>query len=148
MKFEPMPGAADASSTPLGQRREVQAMAKQLDVHSIDADGQRWPLRTLTKPLATYETAAGLGFLIGWVGDAGSDPEMLMLFEPRKVGQTLKWFYVPLRMTDHELFVQKQGQTLWEAVRTDQETAYYNADRTYFRAQGKTVQLQPPQTNP
>ncbi len=142
IEFKPVPNSPPANKSPTRQKLELRKIAQQFDIHSIDPEGARWPLRVLATPLAMYQTATGLGALVAWVGDAGSDPELMMLLEPRLDSAELHWHYAPIRMSDHELFVTKDQQSIWESVRTPDDTGFHDAQDLYFRYPDKFVPLE------
>ncbi len=140
IRFDAIP-SAQAATTSMRQKLELRTIVSQFVIHSLDPNGQEWPLRVLTKPLCTYETHEGIGALIGWVGDAGNDPEFMMLLEVRTLSGMKTWCYAPIRMTDHELFVKKDGNTIWESRRSASDTSTHDSQNLYFRFRDKIVQL-------
>lgn len=142
IRFRPVDSTTPPSSIATRQKLESRRVAKGFDIHSVDSMGQRWPLRMLGAPLSTYECEQGLGVLFAWVGDAGTDPELLMLIEPRLASEKPSWHFAPIRMTDHELFVRRNQQTVWQSIRSEKDTSFYDEPHLYFRFPDKTVELE------
>jgi len=141
VEFLSIPKATAPSDIAAVQKREMKAAAAKFDIHSIDQQNQRWQLRVLSAPLYNYQTQNGQAALIGWVGDAGNDPELMMLLEIRGSKGAKAWHYCPVRMTDHQLFVELDGDRVWQSVRSDTDTIFNDSDHRYFRFVDRIVQM-------
>ena len=141
IKFVPVPKAVPPSDSPLRQKLEIKMLSSKFDVHSLDQENQRWPLRVLSAPLCGYETEFGQGAIVGWVGDAGNDPELMMLFEVRESQGQKGWHYSPIRMTDHQLFVELNAVSVWQSVRSPTNTIFSDSEHCYFRFIDKIATL-------
>lgn len=144
IRFDAIPSAQAPAATLVRQKLEVRTVVSKFVIYSHDPNGQEWPLRVLPKPLCSYETDEGIGALIGWVGDAGTDPEFMMLLEVRTMSGVKTWCYAPIRMTDHELFVQKDDKVIWESRRSATDTSTHDSQNLYFRFRDKIVPFRSP----
>ena len=71
-------------------RRLVQtrSLAREFSGHTIDVNKERWELRLLSQPLFRYEKPEGDvidGALFAFVTSAGTDPEVVLALEARKI---------------------------------------------------------------
>ena len=77
----------------------------------------RWELRLLSKPLLRYaDEKANLldGAMFAWAH--GTDPEVFLLLEARKVKDEYIWHYALAPMTGYALKVQLDGKEVWEVA--------------------------------
>lgn len=143
IKFRKIEGAPPVS--PLAARRtlQIRQIARSFDANTVDREGQRWPLRMLSSPVLRYRKKQENGYggaLLSMLGDAGSDPELILMIEARVDAQgTANWYFAPVRMTDHESFLKFKGQLVWESVRTSTDTHMQSSDGTYQRFYDQTV---------
>lgn len=136
-------GAPPASLVASRQTLQIRQLARRFEAHTIDRDGQRWPLRMLSSPLLRYgseQSGEPGGALLAMVGDAGSDPELILMMEARKGADgTDAWYFAPIRMTDHETYLNYAGSPVWKSVRTKTDTHFASSDGTYQRFYDVTV---------
>ena len=62
---------------------------------------------------------------------AGTDPEVVLALEARKIEGGSAWFYRAVRFSDSNLYVQHKGKEVWTSIRDDQNQLHFNPDHTY-----------------
>lgn len=144
---EGAPPVADSSAKRVVQMR---ALARSFAAEKRKEDGQTWELRLLPTPLWQYapESAEVVeGALFAMVSSEGTDPEVLLLIEarhPANDDKTWAWHTAPLRFSDKDLIVKRNGKPVWSSLddaahRAEIKNAYtliQVPDKTYmcFRA--------------
>lgn len=108
--------------------RQIRTLAREFSAHSLSpyADKSRWELRMLPQPLYRYDagdkgdgaTNADVldGALFAFVSTAGTDPELLLVIEARRVSGEWRWEFGGGRFSDNSLFLEHGGKTVWEYV--------------------------------
>jgi hypothetical protein len=112
------PPVATAGARLLQMRR----LAQEFNGYSVDRDRKRWELRLLPTPLYRYPVAkTGVvdGALFALMSSAGTDPEVLLLIEARKVDGKMRWEYACGRFSDWELHVQRKEKEVYTSVPSD-----------------------------
>ncbi len=148
----PIPGVDDSAHSMARFNLVLRHVATRFSGHTIDMNGERWPLRLLPKPLIVYpvrhENSVGFGAIMGMMGDVGSDLECGLVIEaasdqsdsPRP---STDWRFAPIRMTDQEAFLFFNDQPIWQSVRTETDTRFFDTPQVYFRFQDRTIKLDP-----
>ena len=138
IKLQPLKSAAAPDSSPTRRLVQMRSLAREFSGHTIDVNKERWELRLLSQPLYRYEKPEGDvldGALFGFVTSAGTDPEVVLALEARKVeGGKVEggaWFYRAVRFSDSNLYVQHKGKEVWTSIRDDQNQLHFNPDHTY-----------------
>lgn len=124
--------APEPAGTPAGRRAQLNAIAREFSAES-HLGGPPVRLRLLPRPLYRYETKDADGALYAYVTDAGTDPEILLLVEAHKDGDTGKprWFFSGARFSDWALRLKHKGKEVWTSSRaaigtfTNDETHRY-----------------------
>ena len=130
ISLRPLPDAPPVEASPAKRLLTMRNLGRQFGGYTIDWRKQRWELRLLPQPLYRYEKPPEDivdGALLALVTDAGTDPEVLLLLEARKESG---WHYAVMRFSDSSVYVQRDGQEIFKAVR-GVEPERYNADHTY-----------------
>ena len=130
----PIPDAPPPADTPLARIRQMRNLAREFAGHSISYRPKetKWELRMLTQPLYRYEAKGGDvldGAVFTFVSEAGTDPELIVLIEARKVGEHHVWHFAPARFSDHTLVLKHRDREVWTFV---------NEDRSPFFGGGPT----------
>lgn len=136
-------GAPDSS--PSKRLLQMKTLAREFTAHSVDYNQERWQLRLLTQPLYRYEEPQDDvldGALFAFVTSAGTDPEVILALEARKLADGPAWFYRAIRFSDSSLYVQHGGKEVWSTVRDD-KTLHYNSDHTYRLIRDRYVEELP-----
>lgn len=137
-----LPGAAKPEASPARRLIQMRSFSRDFTAHSIDFRKERWELRLLSQPLYRYEKPEGDvidGALFAFVTSAGTDPEVVLVLEARKTGDTTAWYYRTIRFSDSDLFVQHQGKEVWTSVRDDRNQLHFNPDHTYRLLRDKSI---------
>jgi hypothetical protein len=111
---KPVPGAPVPAEVPAQRRRQMLELAKDFTGRQTDRKGVERDMRLLTQPIYRYEGALPPvidGALFSFV--QGTDPEVLLLIEARRVGEQTEWQYSLSRMTSIELKVSHRGKVVW-----------------------------------
>lgn len=134
-RFYPFPDTPPVA--PGNARRQLQArqLARTFEAHTIDREGKRWELRLLGKELMQYEGPDRVGALFAMLGDAGADPELLLLVEAQRNENQWQWRYSPVRMTDQEIYLRIGTTEVWKSEHDEKNTRFHNAESTYDRFQ-------------
>lgn len=114
VEMKPIPDAPPPADSAVKRLAQMRAIVQDFEA-SDDFEGKsRWELRLLTKPLHRYG-AANSDLLDGalFVFAHGTDPEVFLLLEARKSGETYQWHFGLAPMTAYALKATHKGQTLW-----------------------------------
>jgi hypothetical protein len=149
---KPLPGVKGDPTSLAAFRIRSRHVARRFSGHCVDTEGQRWELRMLPKPLLVYPieppNGQGFGAIVGMMGDVGSDLESGLIIEavqPIEQGgraTDTRWSFAPIRMTDMETHLLFDDQPIWDSVRTETDTSFFDTPHVYFRFQDKTVPLE------
>jgi len=134
IKLEPLKEAAAPDSSPTRRLVQMRSLAREFSGHTIDVNKERWELRLLSQPLFRYEKPEGDvidGALFAFVTSAGTDPEVVLALEARKMEGSSAWFYRAVRFSDSNLYVQHKGKEVWTSIRDDQNQLHFDPDHTY-----------------
>jgi hypothetical protein len=134
IKFEPFKGIAAPDAAPGRRLAQMRSLAREFSGHTIDVNKERWELRLLSQPLFRYEKPEGEvidGALFAFVTSAGTDPEVVLAIEARKIEGGSAWFYRAVRFSDSNLYVAHNGKEVWTSIRDDQNQLHFNPDHTY-----------------
>lgn len=108
------PSPAPKKATRLAQMRRL---AQSFSAHSITQEGSRYELRLLTAPLFRYKTEESDvydGAVFSMVTSAGTDPEILLVFEVGDTKEGPAWHYAPARFSDSRLYLQQNEKPVWQ----------------------------------
>lgn len=106
---------------------QMRRLAQEFSAHSINQEGGRYELRLLPAPLFRYQTAdedIHDGAVFSMVSSAGTDPEILLIFEVLDTPQGPRWHYAPARFSDAKLYLQHKDEQVWEFVYPDGVAGY------------------------
>ncbi|MBS0205642.1 MAG: hypothetical protein JSS49_22290 [Planctomycetes bacterium] len=132
--LKPLPDSPVVADTTAKRTLQLRAIARDFKAKSTDAEGQRWQLRLLPKPLYRYENPGGSlidGALMALVSDAGIDPEIILILEARKEADRPTWYYRAVRLSIADLYLDYKGDSVWTSLREDPAGKLGNADNTY-----------------
>ena len=147
LKRASIPGVSGAATNAGRFKIQSRQISRRFSGHCVDAKGQRWELRVLPTPLMVYPIGRakeqGFGAIVGMMGDVGSDLESGCIIEAvKKPGdQSVRWQFAPIRMTDMETHLSFDGQSIWDSVRSETDTSFFDTPKVYFRFQDKTVPM-------
>jgi hypothetical protein len=123
---------------------QMRRLAQEFAGHVIGGAGKRWDLRLLPAPLYRYpsaETGVIDGALFTLVSEAGTDPEVLLLIEARKEGDTTRWEYACGRFSDGSLYVKRKDKVVWSLVRNETNTFLHDPLHLYRTYADKVVSV-------
>jgi hypothetical protein len=123
---------------------QMRRLAQEFNGHMIGGQGRRWELRLLPAPLYRYpsaETGVIDGALFTLVSEAGTDPEVLLLIEARKEGDTTRWEYACGRFSDGSLYVKRKDKQVWSLVRSETNTFLHDPQHLYRTYADKVVSV-------
>jgi hypothetical protein len=124
---QPIPGAPPPvpGDTPASRSRrllQMRKMAQEFQGRTINPEGTATAkLRLLPAPLfrldpealKTGQHAVIDGALFVFIGEVGTDSEMLLYVECRKTDDGLEWTYVPAAVTYLEMWMEHKGKEIW-----------------------------------
>jgi hypothetical protein len=142
IKMQPLKGTATPEGFAPRRLVQMRSLSREFTAYSIDYLKERWELRLLPQPLYRYEKPEGDvidGALFSFVTSAGTDPEVIVALEARKVEGGSAWFYRAIRFSDSNLYVQHSGKEVWTSIRDDQNQLHFNPDHTYRLIRDKYV---------
>lgn len=130
--LKPISGAPEPAESPAARLRQMRTLAREFAAHSISTYGEptRWELRTLAQPLYRYESRSDDlldGAVFAFMSDAGTDPELILPIEARKIGDRWVWLTDGARFSDHSLYLRHQDKPFWSFINKG-GTAGYAAD--------------------
>ena len=115
--FELLNDAPTPAMKKPGRLAQMRRLAQEFSAYSITQEGSRYELRLLTAPLFRYQTEEAEihdGAIFSMVSSAGTDPEILLIFEVRDTAAGPKWHYAPARFSDAKLFLQHKEKPVWQ----------------------------------
>ena len=127
--LKPVPGAPEPAASPAQRSAQLRAIAREFAGRSRSEEGRSWDLRILPRPLYRYEStdpAVIDGAVFALISDAGTDPEIILVLEARKVDGIARWAYSAARFSDISLWLTHQGKDVWSSIRSSTNT--FNAD--------------------
>jgi hypothetical protein len=142
VKMLPMPGAPAVETVAARRLIQMRALSKQFTAHSIDYQKERWELRLLPQPMYRYDKPEGPvvdGAIFAYVTSAGTDPEVVLVLEARKNGDSLAWHYRAIRFSDSDLHVQHDGKEVFSSIRDDKNQLHFNPDHTYRLIRDRSI---------
>jgi hypothetical protein len=147
VKLHTLPGSRKVDDTFAKRTLQLRAIARDFTANSTDNEKHRWELRLLPKPLFRYDKPQGDvidGALLAFVSDAGTDPEIILILEARKVQDRTEWYYRTVRLSISDLYVDYKGERVWTSLRDDPEGMFGNKDNTYGLVRDRLIDELPP----
>jgi hypothetical protein len=138
---QPAPGAPPPGATAAARLAQMRAMSREFTAH-MEADGV-WELRLLPQPIYRYGDEQGDvadGALFAYVWTKGTDPEVLLLLESRKTAQGQAWHYAPVRFSNREVWLRRDGVEVWRAA-SHREPEGATTDQVYTTAYARTAPI-------
>lgn len=118
--FRSIPDAPQPANSARQRTFQLRALSRDFSARSVDYDKRNWELRLLNRPLFRYEsTDRGVldGALFAFVTSAGTDPEVIIEIEARKIEAGFEWQYVVARFSDLDLYVKLKDKEVWTSIR-------------------------------
>jgi hypothetical protein len=133
VEFADIPGAPVPEATRPQRLRQIKTLADRFQATLLGwkvDNTDREELRLLSRPLFRYDPKEGDvidGAVLAFV--MGTDPEVLLLIEAVRDGETAKWQYAFVRRTSGELEGRLDDAAVWNArrfpVQNDPRQAYF-----------------------
>jgi hypothetical protein len=139
---ERIAGAPQPAATPAVRLSQMRALSREFTAH-MEADGP-WELRLLSQPLYRYGEEEGQvvdGALFAYVWTKGTDPELMLLVECRDEGNGRAWHYAPVRFSNRQLWLRRDGAEIWRAE-SHREPTGQATDLIYTTAYARTASLE------
>jgi hypothetical protein len=115
LEWKPIPNAPAPAGAPPLRDRQARRLAERFSADLIDRKRERFHLRLLTTPLHRHETTDSPvsrgGALFAFCQQ--TDPELLLLIEARKSGESYRWDYAPAGFSDMDLYLRLDGREVW-----------------------------------
>jgi hypothetical protein len=115
VRKSPPPGKTERE-----RKRQLRAIAREFS-GSLNHYGEKWKLRMLDKPLYEYDSPSSEvlgGALFAFVAFR-TDPELLLLVEARAGEDKPQWVYLPIRLSQQDLWLQHHDVQVWESLVDD-----------------------------
>ncbi|MEE8452180.1 MAG: hypothetical protein V3R99_09705 [Thermoguttaceae bacterium] len=125
LQWKPFAGAPPPAQSSAGRLRQAKALARRFEAYRGPGQDSRWQLRLIPAPLYHYDvketntkqpnvTLGGALFAIC----QGTDPEVILAVEARRVGDIFQWHYGFGGFSDKELHVRLDDAEVWNSLRT------------------------------
>lgn len=116
VEMKPVPGAPRAAETAVARLAQMRSLAKDFEANDEFEGKSRWELRLLSKPLMRYnleqdEILDGALFAFAH----GTDPEVFLLLEARRVSIGHAWQYGLAPMTAYGVKASYKQQPIWDS---------------------------------
>ena len=124
VQWKQLPEAPSASERENARLRQMREIGRRMAAHTTDSEDSRWELRLITQPIYQYtakqpsDTIGGGVFLFC----QGTDPEVILLLEARRVQDRLAWYYAFAPFTDYGLSVTLDGKEVWSLAKNHRPT--------------------------
>ena len=119
IQWRPVPEQPVVADSKSLRTRQLRALSRRFQVRKTDREDVSRDLRLLTQPLFRYgsdDSEVIDGSLYAFV--QGTDPEVFLLIEARKVAGGVEWQYALARMNSVKFVAQYQGQEIWRRERS------------------------------
>jgi hypothetical protein len=139
------PGAPAPAATAAARLIQMKKLAQEFTGYSINNESQREDLRLLPAPLYRYPVAeedAVDGALFALISTEGTDPEVWLLIEARKVPAGTRWEYACGRFSNRDLYVRHKDKEVWSSVRSATDTVNHDERHLYRLYADKVVTLE------
>lgn len=117
LKFEPVGGNATLGSAPQRKLLQLRQISREFGATLIDVDSNKVPLRLLPTPILNYEPKDDVctdGAIFA-LAATGTDPDVFLIIENRKIDGKLALYYAFARFHFRELIGTRDNQTVWKA---------------------------------
>jgi hypothetical protein len=109
-------GTPAPAATAARRRSQIRQLARGFEAHTIDTRGKRWELRQVATPIFEYEVDAAdtLGGAL-FAFCQGTDTELLLVIEAKKVDGRPQFRYAYASFTDYDVFLKLGDQAAVQA---------------------------------
>lgn len=119
IQWHPVPAQPVVADSKLIRTRQLRAVSRRFQVRKTDREDVSRELRLLAQPLFRYgsdDSEVIDGSLHAFV--QGTDPEVFLLIEARKIASGVEWQYALARMNSVKFVARYQGQEIWRRERS------------------------------
>jgi hypothetical protein len=112
-----VPNAPPPDDTERERKRQLREIARDFS-GALNHYGEKWKLRMLDKPVFEYgPTSSDVlgGGLFAFVAFR-TDPELLLLVEARQAKEGPQWVYLPVRLSQQDLWLKHLDVQVWESL--------------------------------
>lgn len=149
VSFNPIPDAPKPADSVRQRTFQLRALSREFSARN-EYDNRSWELRLLNTPLFRYESTDPTvldGALFAFVTSAGTDPEVIIAIEARRVGDGYQWQYVVLRFSDLNLYVKLDDKEVWTSVRGGENVWSHDPQHLYRLFTDRQIE-EPPEDEP
>ena len=116
LEWLPFPKADAPDASPLKRKLQAKALSRRVSANATAPTKSRWELRLVPTPIYEY-AIADEGVDYGGVFSLcqGTDTELLVLVEARKMADKSEWYYAFAPFTDYQLAVSMDEENLWQS---------------------------------
>jgi hypothetical protein len=141
----PIEGAPKPAETQRARLLQARALAREFSARMTHY-GEKWELRRLEKPIHEYGPAGDevLGGAIFAFVAFSTDPELLLLIEARQGSDGPYWAYLPARLSQQDLWLERSDQQVWESLMQGKTPVDMKAAESPYRVYDNKLQALPP----
>lgn len=139
-----VPEASPPGKTERERKRQMRQFARDFSGW-LNHYGEKWKLRMLDKPLYEYgSTSSDVlgGALFAFVAFR-TDPELLLLVEARAGKDGPEWVYLPVRLSQQDLWLKHRDAQVWESLVGPGGGVKPKAEESLYRVYDNKLQTLP-----
>lgn len=130
VEFRPLAEAPAVAAGAAQRKRQARELVREFSARIVTdlASNQSEAMRLLPRAIFEYsepQSQAFLGAVFG-LTTSGTNPDLLLLLEPRGEGETLQWNYAVARMTAGGVSLRYRGTPVWEVDFIERGKAFPN----------------------
>lgn len=134
--FQRVVEAPEVAERDATRKRQARELARTFSARVVidPKRNDKQELRLLTTPIFEYSdphTSQFMGAVFGFSAN-GTNPDLLILFEPRKGEQKMEWYFAPARMTSGGVTLSYRDKKVWETPFVNAREAPF-ATWTFFQ---------------
>lgn len=140
--MKPAEGAPEPAATAAQRLAQMRAISREFSGRSLGDRNQARDLRLRPHPLYRYESTDFEvldGALFPLVSSAGTDPEIILMLEARRMPTGPRWFSAAAWFSDMNLWLEYRGQEVWTSIRSDENTFDHDAGHRFRFYQDRII---------
>jgi hypothetical protein len=149
--LQPIPDAPPPADTPVARLQQMRTLAREF-VARMHFQGSEWELRLLPQPIFRHRRDGQSadrpwldGGLFTYVLTTGTDVEVLLLIEARRVGEAFQWQYAIARLTNRPAWITHRDQEVWRVDGHTDSATRITVPYTTFPTNYKSLPAPEPQ---
>jgi hypothetical protein len=136
--LQPIAGAPEPANSPVARLQQMRTLTREFSAHSIAHYGEtaRWELRLLAQPLYRCESKSSDvldGAVFAFVSSAGTDPELILPIEARKVNDRWVWHAAGARFSDFSLYLRHRDKDVWSFLNEERVPEFQAGPQDIYR---------------